>query len=63
MKPKQSKRKHPNQRLIDCFLRRAKSEEAYTRHYVEQGIYYLAYRSKCRRAVWLEVARLTQELS
>lgn len=62
-KTKQAKRKHPNQGLIDCFLKQAKAEEVYTKDCVEQGVYYLAYRSKCRRAVWLEAARLTQELS
>ena len=59
-KTKQAKRKHPNQGLIDCFLGQAKAEEVYTKDCVEQG---LAYRSQCRRAVWLEAARLTQELS
>lgn len=55
-----TKSKHPNQGLIDCFLGQAKAEEVYTKDCVEQG---LAYRSQCRRAVWLEAARLTEELT
>ena len=62
-KTKQAKRKHPNQGLIDCFLGQAKAEEVYTKDCVEQGVYYLAYLSQCRRAVWLQAARLTEELS
>ena len=62
-KTKQAKRKHPNQGLIDCFLRQAKAEEEYAKDCVKQADYLVAYVAQVRRRGWLEAARLTEELS
>jgi hydroxyacyl-ACP dehydratase HTD2-like protein with hotdog domain len=58
-----TKSKHPNQGLIDCFLRQAKTEEEYANYCAEQRLYNLADEAQLRRRIWLEAARLTQELS
>ncbi len=58
-----TKSKHPNQGLIDCFLRQAKTDEEYAKDCVKQADYLMAYLAQVRRRGWLEAARLTQELS
>ena len=63
MKTKQTKKKHPNQRLIDCFDGHADRELVFARQFAKKQCYQHAENAMQRRIVWLLCAQITQELS
>lgn len=62
-KTKQTKKKHPNQKLIDYFDSQAERELVISKQYAEKRSYQNAENAILRRHVWLLCAQITQELS
>lgn len=63
MKPKQSKRKHPNQKLIDYFDLQAERELALATQFSKNRRYQNSANAITRRDVWRSCAQITKDLA